>query len=151
MTINNTTTKKNLNDLVEYAIVKYDNENSYIKENDIDPVEWKEWKNQGYSDEGFIQIMDCYYLAGNATTGTMSTIDNIDDIIDLLIDEMDASFFDDTIEMLNDDCENPTDKININNTYECLETFIDYCNEIAIFKQTEGKYKDHYCLVIDED
>lgn len=138
-----------LNELVRNAIVKYDDEKAYIKENKIEPSDWKEWKKQGYSDDGSLQIMDCYYLVGNATSGNMASIDNIDEITDLLIEEMEESDFNDVIGLLNDDCENPEDKININDTYECLEAFVDYCHEIAIFKQSEGNYKGHYCLVIE--
>lgn len=140
---------KKLNDLIKDVLIEYDNENEYIEDKDIDLSDWRKWKKQGYSDDGFITIIDCYYLAGNATTGNMATIDNIDEVTNLLINEMDETSFNDIIEMLNDDCEDPTDKININNTYECLEAYVNYCYEISIFKQTEGKYKGHYCLVIE--
>lgn len=140
---------KQLTELVKYSIVKYNSEDEYIRENNIDPMDWKEWKNQGHSDDGFIQIMDCYCLAGNATTGNMATIDSINEITDLLIEEMEASDFRDIIELLNED--NPESKINLDSTSECLEAFLDYCFEVSIFKQTEGKYKNHYCLVINED
>ena len=138
-----------LNELVKRSLVKYDSEDEYIRENNIDPMDWKEWKNQGCSDDGFIQIMDCYCLAGNATTGNMATIDSINEITDLLIEEMEASDFKDTIEALNEN--NPENKIDLDNIIECLETFLEYCYEVSVFKQTEGKYKNHYCLVINED
>lgn len=138
-----------LTELVKDYIVEYNSEDEYVKENKIDLMDWENWKKQGYSDDGFIQIMDCYCLAGNAITGNMATIDSLDEITNLLIEEMEDSDFNDTIELLNDD--NPDNKIDMNNTYECLEAFLDYCFEVAIFKQTEGKYKNHYCLVIDED
>lgn len=137
-----------LNEMVEYYLVKYNSEDEYLKENNIDPVDWENWKKQGYSDDGFIQIMDCYCLAGNATANNMVAIDNLDEITDLLIEGMEASDFNDVIECLNDD--DPENKIDMNNTYQCLEVFLDYCSEVAIFKQTEGKYKNHYCLVINE-
>lgn len=136
-----------LTELVKDYLVEYNSEDEYLKENDIDPVDWKEWKKQGYSDDGFIQVMDGYCLAGNATTGNMLTIDNLDEITNLLIEEMEESDFNDTIELLNED--NPENKIDMNNTYECLEAFLDDCFEVAIFKQTEGKYKNHYCLVVE--
>ena len=79
----------------------------------------------------------------------MATIDNIDEVTNLLINEMDETSFNDTIEMLNDACEDPTDKINIDSTYDRLKAYVNYCYEIAIFKQTEGKYKEHYCIVIE--
>lgn len=138
-----------LNKLVKRSLVKYNSEDEYIRENNIDPMDWKEWKNQGCSDDGFIHIMDCYCLAGNATTGTMAAIDSINEITDLLIEEMEASDFRDTIELFNDD--NPENKIDLDNIIECLEFFFEYCYEVSIFKQTEGKYKNHYCLVINED
>ena len=138
-----------LTELVKGYLVEYNSEDEYVKENNIDPMDWKEWKKQGYSDDGFIQIMDCYCLAGNATTGTMVPIDSINEVTELLIEEMEDSDFRGIIELLNDD--NPESKIDMNNTYECLEAFLDYCFEVAIFKQTEGKYKNHYCLVINED
>lgn len=138
-----------LNGLVKRSLVKYDSEDEYIRENNIDPMDWKEWKKQGCSDDGFIHIMDCYCLAGNATTGNMATIDSINEITDLLIEEMEASDFKDTIELLNED--NPENKIDLDNIIECLEFFFECCYEVSIFKQTEGKYKNHYCLVINED
>lgn len=138
-----------LNKLVERSLVKYDSEDEYIRENNIDPMDWKEWKEQGYSDDGFIQIIDCYWLAGNATTGSMATIDSINEITDLLIEEMESSGFKDTIEALNEN--NPENKIDLDNIIECLEFFFECCFEVSIFKQTEGKYKNHYCLVINED
>lgn len=138
-----------LNELVKRSLVKYNSEDEYIRENNIDPMDWKEWKKQGHSDDGFIQVMDCYCLAGNATTGKMVAIDNLDEVTDLLIEEMEESDFNDIIECLND--ENPESKINLDSTSECLEAFLDYCFEVAIFKQTEGKYKNHYCLVMNED
>lgn len=138
-----------LNKLVKRSLVKYSSKDEYIRENNIDPMDWKEWKEQGYSDDGFLHIMDCYWLAGNATTGDMATIDNINDITDLLIEEMEASDFRDTIEALNED--NPENKIDLDSISECLEAYLEYCYEVSIFKQTEGKYKNHYCLVISED
>lgn len=137
-----------MNELVKRSLVKYNSEDEYIRENNIDPMDWKGWKKQGYSDDGFIQIMDCYCLAGNATTGKMATIDSLDEVTDLLIEEMEESDFNDIIECLNED--NPENKIDLDSTSECLETFLDYCFEVAIFKQTVGKYKGHYCLVMDE-
>lgn len=138
-----------LTELVKDYIVEYNSEDEYVKENNINLMDWENWKKQGYSDDGFLQIMDCYCLAGNATTGNMVAIDNLDEVTDLLIEEMEESSFNDIIECLNDD--NPENKIDMNNTYECLEVFLGYCSEVAIFKQTTGKYKNHYCLVIDED
>ena len=133
-----------LTELVKDYLVKYNNEDEYIRENNIDPMDWKDWKNQGCSDDGFIHIMDCYCLAGNATTGNMATIDSINEITDLLIEEMEASDFRDTIEALNED--NQDNKINLDSISECLEAYLEYCYEVSIFKQTEGKYKNHYCL-----
>lgn len=138
-----------LTELVKDYIVEYNSEDEYVKKNNIDIVDWENWKKQGYSDDGFIQIMNCYYLAGNATTGKLVAINNLDEVTNLLIEEMEESDFNDIIECLNDD--NPENKINMNNTYQCLEVFLEYCSEVAIFKQTKGKYKNHYCLVIDVD
>ena len=137
-----------LNDLVKDTLIEYDNENEYIEDKDIDLADWKRWKKQGYSDDGFLNIIDCYYLAGNVTTGNMTTIDSIDEVTNLLINEMDETSFNDVIELMNG-CKKPEDCININNTYDRLEAYVNYCYEIAIFKQTEGKYKGHYCLAIE--
>ena len=137
-----------LNDLVKNVLIEYDNENEYIEDNDINLSDWREWKKQGYSDDGFITIIDCYYLAGNATTGNMTTIDSIDEVTNLLINEMDETSFNDVIELMNG-CKKQEDCININNTYDRLEAYVNYCYGISIFKQTEGKYKGHYCLVIE--
>lgn len=137
-----------LTELVKDYIVEYNSEDEYVKENKIYLMDWEKWKKQGYSDDGVFHIMDCYCLAGNATTGNMATIDSLDEVTNLLVEEMEESDFNDLIECLNDD--NPDNKININNTYECLEAFLGYYFEVAIFKQTVGKYKGHYCLVMNE-
>ena len=148
-----------MNELVDYAknnLIEYDSENDFLKSNNIDKDDFDAWKIQGCSDDGFIQVMDCYWLAGDITRGNFLKITTYKEITDLIWAEIKESDFYDTIELLNDGMgQNDPRYVDPNDDLQVLETFFEYCEsgagKIAIFKNEGGKYKGGYCLVIVTD
>lgn len=141
-----------LDKLVNNSIVTYKDLNDYVKSNNLDKNDFLEWNKKGYSEDGFIEVINCYYLAGDAAHGLYMPIKSVHDITNLLLEEIRENDFYDTIECLNDDAEQDgCPFIDINNTYEVLETYLNYVQEVAVFKNTSGKYKGGYTIVIDED
>ena len=146
-----------MNNIVDYVknnVVVYKNESEFLKYNGYEKDDFEDWKQQGHSADGFVQVMDCYCLAGNATTGKMAKITDFEDITDLILTEIEESDFMDTVAMLNDDVSNDKENpcyIEPNNTLAVMEAFFEYCDssagEISIFMQDDGGY----CLVINED
>lgn len=137
-----------LNEIVKSYLVKYKNEKEFLQYNDIEPKEFKKWVKDGYSEDGFFEVMNCYYLAGDATNGEYMKITSIDEIVKLLLCEIEESDFLEIIETLSDD--NPDDPINPNNTAEVLETFCEFMQEIAVFPIEHGKYKGGLMLMLNE-
>ena len=141
-----------LDELVNNNIVIYKDLDDYVKSNNLDKNDFLEWNKNGYSEDGFVEVINCYYLAGDAARGLYMPIKSVHDITNLLLEEIRENDFYETIECLNDDAEQDgCPIIDINNTYEVLETYLDYVEEIAVFKNTSGKYKDGYTIVINED
>lgn len=145
------TTKQNkLEELVSNAICIYDSEEDYLNNNDLasqfTSKEWEHMKDQGYSDDGTLQI-DCAIWNGNK----ILPIRSIKDITELVLAEIEESDFNDIVELLNDECESPEEKTDPNDIYQVVELFIEYCSEISVFKQTRGEYKGGLCIVFDED
>lgn len=140
---------KELNEIVKYNIVKYKDENEFLKYNNLDKNGFDQWATRGRSDDGFFEIMNCYCLAGDATNDNYMKITSIDQITNLLLCEIDESDFVDVIELLNEDT--PNDQISPNDTAAVLELFFEYVQEIAIFPIEHGKYKGGLMLVINED
>lgn len=141
-----------LDELVNNSIVTYKNLDDYVKSNNLDKNDFLEWIKSGHSGDGFIEIINCYYLAGDATHGLYIPIKSVHDITELLLTEIQENDFYDIVECLNDDAERDGGPIiDINNIYEVLETYLEYVQEIAVFKNTSGKYKGGYTIVIDEN
>lgn len=141
-----------LDKLVNNSIVIYKNLDDYVKSNNLDKNDFLEWNKNGYSEDGFVEVISCYYLTGDAANGLYMPIKSVHDITNLLLEEIRENDFYDTIECLNDDAERDGGPIiDINNTYEVLETYLNYVHEVAVFKNTSGKYKDDYTIVINED
>ena len=141
-----------LDELVNNSIVTYKNLDDYVKSNNLDKSDFLEWIKSGHSEDGFIEIINCYYLAGDATHGLYMPIKSVHDVTELLLTEIQENDFYDIIECLNDDAEqNGCPIIDMNNIYEVLEIYLEYVQEIAVFKNTGGKYKGGYTVVINEN
>ena len=99
-----------------------------------------------------MEVINCYYLAGDATHGLYMPIKSVHDVTELLLTEIQENDFYSIIECLNDDAEQDgCPVIDMNNIYEVLETYLEYVQEIAVFKNTSGKYKGGYTVVINEN
>lgn len=141
-----------LDELVNNSIVTYKNLDDYVKSNNLNKNDFLEWIKSGHSEDGFIEIINCYYLAGDATHGLYMPIKSVHDVTELLLTEIQENDFYSIIECLNDDAEQDgCPIIDMNNIYEVLETYLEYIQEIAVFKNTSGKYKGGYTIVIDEN
>lgn len=141
-----------LDELVNNSIVTYKNLDDYVKSNNLNKNDFLEWIKSGHSEDGFIEIINCYYLAGDATHGLYMPIKSVHDVTELLLTEIQENDFYSIIECLNDDAEQDgCPIIDMNNIYEVLETYLEYIQEIAVFKNTSGKYKGSYTIVIDEN
>lgn len=141
-----------LDELVNNSIVTYKNLDDYVKSNNLDKNDFLEWIKSGHSEDGFIEIINCYYLAGDATHGLYMPIKSVHDVTELLLTEIQENDFYSIIECLNDDAEQDRcPVIDMNNIYEVLETYLEYIQEIAVFKNTSGKYKGGYTVVINEN
>lgn len=141
-----------LDELVNNSIVTYKNLDDYVKSNNLDKNDFLEWIKSGHSEDGFIEIINCYYLAGDATRGLYMLIKSVHDVTELLLTEIQENDFYSIIECLNDDAEQDgCPVIDMNNIYEVLETYLEYIQEIAVFKNISGKYKGNYTIVIDEN
>lgn len=141
-----------LDELVNNSIVTYKNLDDYVKSNNLDKNDFLEWIKSGHSGDGFIEIINCYYLAGDATHGLYIPIKSVHDVTELLLTEIQENDFYDIVECLNDDAKRDgCPVIDMNNIYEVLETYLEYVQEIAVFKNTSGKYKGGYTVVINEN
>lgn len=141
-----------LDALVNNSIVTYKNLDDYVKSNNLDKNDFLEWIKSGHSGDGFIEIINCYYLAGDATHGLYIPIKSVHDVTELLLTEIQESDFYDIVECLNDDAkQDGCPIIDMNNIYEVLEIYLEYVQEIAVFKNTSGKYKGGYTVVINEN
>ena len=141
-----------LDELVNNSIVTYKNLDDYVKSNNLDKNDFLEWIKSGHSEDGFIEIINCYYLAGDATHGLYMPIKSVHDVTELLLTEIQENDFYSIIECLNDDAEQDgCPVIDMNNIYKALETYLEYIQEIAVFKNTGGKYKGGYTIVINEN
>lgn len=141
-----------LDELVNNSIVTYKNLDDYVKSNNLNKNDFLEWIKSGHSEDGFIEIINCYYLAGDATHGLYMPIKSVHDVTELLLTEIRENDFYNIIECLNDDAERDRCPIiDMNNIYEVLETYLEYIQEIAVFKNTSGKYKGGYTIVINEN
>ena len=141
-----------LDELVNNSIVAYKNLDDYVKSNNLDKNDFLEWIKSGHSGDGFIEIINCYYLAGDATHGLYMPIKSVHDVTELLLTEIQESNFYDIVECLNDDAkQDGCPIIDMNNIYEVLEIYLEYVQEIAVFKNTSGKYKGGYTVVINEN
>lgn len=141
-----------LDELVNNSIVTYKNLDDYVKSNNLDKNDFLEWIKSGHSEDGFIEIINCYYLAGDATHGLYIPIKSVHDVTELLLTEIQESDFYDIVECLNDDAkQDGCPIIDMNNIYEVLEIYLEYVQEIAVFKNTSGKYKGGYTVVINEN
>ena len=141
-----------LDELVNNSIVTYKNLDDYVKSNNLDKNDFLEWIKSGHSEDGFIEIINCYYLAGDATHGLYMPIKSVHDVTELLLTEIQENDFYDIVECLNDDAERDRCPIiDINDMHEVLETYLEYVQEIAVFKNNSGKYKGGYTVVINEN
>lgn len=140
---------KELDEIVKDNIVEYKDENEFLKYNNLDKDEFNQWSIYGTSDDGLLQIIDCYCLAGDATNDNYMKITSISQITELLLCEIEESGFNEIIEMLNED--DPDNKIDPNDTVKVLEIFFEYVHEVAVFPCPTGKYRGGLMLVIDED
>ena len=141
-----------LDELVNNSIVTYKNLDDYVKSNNLDKNDFLEWIKSGHSEDGFMEVINCYYLAGDATRGLYMPIKSVHDVTELLLTEIQENDFYSIIECLNDDAEQDgCPVIDMNNIYEVLETYLEYIQEIAVFKNISGKYKGGYTIVIDEN
>ena len=141
-----------LDELVNNSIVTYKNLDDYVKSNNLDKNDFLEWIKSGHSEDGFMEVINCYYLAGDATHGLYMPIKSVHDVTELLLTEIQENDFYDIIECLNDDAEQGgCPVIDMNNIYEVLEIYLEYVQEIAVFKNTSGKYKGGYTVVINEN
>lgn len=138
-----------LDEIVKDNIVEYKDENEFLKYNNLDKDEFNQWSIYGTSDDGLLQIIDCYCLAGDATNDNYMKITSISQVTELLLREIEESDFNETIEILNED--DPDNKIDPNNTVKVLEIFFEYVHEVAVFPCPTGKYRGGLMLVIDED
>lgn len=141
-----------LDELINNSIVTYKNLDDYVKSNNLDKNDFLEWIKSGHSEDGFIEIINCYYLAGDATHGLYIPIKSVHDVTELLLTEIQENNFYNIVECLNDDAKRDgCPIIDMNNIYEVLETYLEYVQEIAVFKNTSGKYKGGYTVVINEN
>lgn len=141
-----------LDELVNNSIVTYKNLDDYVKSNNLDKNDFLEWIKSGHSEDGFMEVINCYYLAGDATHGLYMPIKSVHDVTELLLTEIQENDFYSIIECLNDDAERDgCPIIDMNNIYEVLEIYLEYVQEIAVFKNTSGKYKGGYTVVINEN
>lgn len=141
-----------LDELANNSIVTYKNLDDYVKSNNLDKNDFLEWIKSGHSGDGFIEIINCYYLAGDATHGLYMPIKSVHDVTELLLTEIQENDFYDIVECLNDDAkQDGRPIIDMNNIYEVLEIYLEYVQEIAVFKNTSGKYKGDYTVVINEN
>ena len=141
-----------LDELVNNSIVTYKNLDDYVKSNNLDKNDFLEWIKSGHSEDDFMEVINCYYLAGDATHGLYMPIKSVHDVTELLLTEIQENDFYSIIECLNDDAEQDgCPGIDMNNIYEVLEIYLEYVQEIAVFKNTSGKYKGGYTVVINEN
>lgn len=140
-----------LDKIVKDNIVEYKDENEFLKYSGLDKEDFNQWAIRGISDDGFIEIFDCYYLAGDATNGNYMKITDVSQITDLLLCEIRDSDFNEIVQILNEDNPYPDTQIDPNNTASVLQLFFDFAQEVATFPIKHGKYKGGLMLVINED
>lgn len=135
-----------LESVVNENLAKYDDLNEFLDYYNLEKEDFKNWEDCGYSDDGFIQIMDSYCLAGNATTGELLPLTSIKEVTNLILEEIRNSNFNDTIELLNNDIEDNNEKIDPSDTIGVMQLFFEFCHEIALIPSGKS-----YILVINED
>lgn len=104
-----------MNKIVENALICYRNTNDFLADLDIDPIDFQNWKEKGYSDDGAVEVMGAYYDGARALP-----INTLDQITNLVLCEIDESGFDEIVETLNDDL-----KFEVGDTYQDDPRYID--------------------------
>lgn len=147
--------------LVLNSLNMYDDEADYCKTNNIDPEFFKQWKQQGHNDDGFMVINDCIRLgADDGLPEGRYPITTIHEITKLVETEISESDFYEVIDMLNDDAREAGENesiIDIDDMYQVVETFIDYCfsgaGELAAFPlgRSTATGEIYYCFIIATD